>query len=767
MTGENSCPLMNKSPALKKYLNRIGIEDRHVIGEGKWQITEQINGYPKNVLFVFLKDDGSISCRPRSSSPNKEEAAAIKEECKDLIVDKAILTNESAVEALIKQKGIDRDRLYIFYSVKGGKDNVIMCQERRENENGGKSYLPWTYTNEGSWQIKEPRTKLPFYKPKKRRSSMIMIHEGAKAAHWAEMLCNSEEPKFKDLRANHPWYEELKQYEHWGIIGGAHAPDRADYSELKAVNVTQVVHFCDNDDPGKAILKVISREYGRKFKGIRVEETIFPPGWDIADEFPRNNLKPETYSKLWSEDGDYIGPTISDMIIPATYATRLEESEDGKKMIPVINSVFAEEWRHCINPDIYCHTDAPWIHYDEEAFNDKVAPYSDVKRTSELLKKLDEFKVDSLGYDPTRPSGIVLPEYSSGSNVRLLNTHMPTRIKSKKGDIKPWTDYMEYMIPIEEDREHVYKWCATLIARPDIRMSYSMILISSAQGVGKTTLGEKVLAPLVGRANHNVTDATQIVESQFNGWVAHKRLIIVNEIYEGHSSKAYNRLKTIITDDDIQVNEKFMKPYSVKNWAHIIANSNSDKPLKIEDEDRRWLIPSITEEKKPPEFWDKFNNWLEKKQGLSIIKYWAEEYVKNNGAIRKSEPAPFTAKKRETINAGQSPGQQAVAVKLQFLSEKYRSVPIVVLDSDLVEYVSLKFHQGRRPSYLEKASTLRKLALDKMKTNGEWFVSDHRVRVGSDTMAHVITNDKNVISKTWLEMQKKAKYVNIEELQTL
>ena len=47
------------------------------------------------------------------------------------------------------------------------------------------------------------------------------------------------------------------------------------------------------------------------------------------------------------------------------------------------------------------------------------------------------------------------------------------------------------------ERYEVMKWCATLIARPDVRMTYAMLLISEQTGTGKSTMGE-ILSQLVG-----------------------------------------------------------------------------------------------------------------------------------------------------------------------------------------------------------------------------------------------------------------------------
>jgi hypothetical protein len=83
----------------------------------------------------------------------------------------------------------------------------------------------------------------------------------------------------------------------------------------------------------------------------------------------------------------------------------------------------------------------------------------------------------------------------------------------------------------------VLKWCATLIARPSIRMGYGLLLISEQQGIGKTTLGAHILAPLVGLHNTSFPGENDIT-SAFNEWVAHKRLAVISEIYSGSSWRA-------------------------------------------------------------------------------------------------------------------------------------------------------------------------------------------------------------------------------------
>jgi hypothetical protein len=217
--------------------------------------------------------------------------------------------------------------------------------------------------------------------------------------------------------------------------------------------------------------------------------------------------------------------------------------------------------------------------------------------------------------------------------------------------------FLDYLFPDPGERHEVARWCATLIARPDIRMEYGLLLVSETQGVGKTTLASAVLAPLVGYNNVSWPSEGDIVNSEFNDWVANKRLIIVNEIYSGHSWKAYNKLKSLITDAEVQVNQKFQRRYTLENFAHIVACSNSMRALRMEEDDRRWLYPEVTEQRWPREEFTAFRAWLAS-GGLQIVKYWAERF---GSYVLPGERAPMTNRKRELIEGSRSEAQREAA----------------------------------------------------------------------------------------------------------
>jgi hypothetical protein len=158
-------------------------------------------------------------------------------------------------------------------------------------------------------------------------------------------------------------------------------------------------------------------------------------------------------------------------------------------------------------------------------------------------------------------------------------------------------------------------------------------------------LASSVLAPLVGDHNVGYPSEHDIVESAFNEWMAHKRLIIVGEIYQGQSFKDYNRLKGIVTDKDFSVNKKHQAPYRTDNWCHVIACSNSDRALKMEGSDRRWLYPEICEEPWPRAKFEAFVQWLAG-GGLGIVAHWAAQY---GDYVKTGEQPPMTARKQLMI----------------------------------------------------------------------------------------------------------------------
>lgn len=704
---------------LQNYLTRI---DAEPLNYRRAVVKIHKGAYWQEKVLINILPTGDITTTLAEYAPTKEEQEDIKASFKDFKFPRTINTNN--IDSLLPL--LKGNQHFIFYDRSNATDPIIMVQERREFKTGKKAYIPWVFLSTGEWISMEPDNGLPFYKPQHATSSMIMIHEGAKAAQAAQHIANNP-------NSTHPWAEDLRPYEHWGLIGGALTPHRTNFKELRAASPSEVIYVADRDDDGQAVLQKVSELYGGSMTGIFFGEE-FPAAFDMADPLPPH---------LFTKKKRYIGPSFKEMRKPATFATEMNPPTMVKgRPYPTIRSEFAKEWMHCITPAVFVHRAWPNRFYSSDEFNALIAPYSHIRDTASLLLKNDSSKASSLDYDPGKPHGI----FPSQEGF-VINTHCPSPIQPEVGDPQPFIDFLEYLIPSAHDRTELLRWCATLVCRPDIRMHYGILLISETQGVGKSTLAEKILSPLVGHFNVSYPNESDIVDSQFNDWVAHKRLAIIQEIYQGQSFKAYNRLKKYVTDEFITVNKKYAATYRIRSFMHFFACSNSKRALKLDDEDRRWFLPEITQVKRPQQYWDTFNLWLREDGGLSIIRHYLQEWLKKNEPVLTGTSAPHTAQKQEVIREGLSNSHEQVLLLLEQLKEKHNNEPFFLLDFDLVNYIKHKIYNGHQNNHLDKPATIRRLA-----KNHGFFVGTTRAQIkdwGPETYgARIIASTPELAEET-------------------
>ena len=692
-------------PAIRKYLERIGAEPRSMRTA---VVKEQHGNYWRDVAIIRFTKAGIVEA-PNDLAPTESEGSLIAAEMKEYAWPEHRKLGVG-YELPAELKGVPKADLFEFWDNEG---QLIMIQQRRIKKEE-KIYVPWTYWSDDEWRCAEPEGKLPLWGlDGLGDNSTVFIHEGAKAARAVRDLTNPKTAEQRQELAEHPWGAELCGAAHLGWIGGALSPARTDWSILSKAGVKRAYIVADNDAPGRAAVPNISYQ----LKGMTVFVIEFTDQWpasfDLADSFPK-----KMFATL-GKHKHYTGPAFRACMHPATWATDLVPPSSGKgKPVPVLRPEFRDLWSWVEEQDVYICREMPEVMRAAALFNGMVAPFSHATTTSLLLQKAYQGRKTRLCYRPDIDARIV-----SDNTTSAVNLHTPSTIKAGPGDAGPWIEFLEYLFIVPEERHQVMRWCATLIARPEVRMLYALLLVSERQGMGKSTLGEKIMAPLVGMHNSGFPGEKDIVESGFNGWAANKRLIVVGEIYTGQSFKAYNQLKGYITDKSINVNEKFQRPYTIDNWIHMLACSNSRKALRMEETDRRWFYPLLNSVPWPREKWGVFNEWLSS-GGLSVIRRWAEEWT---DYVETGEHSPMTGTKAQMIKESMSEPAQEWLDVLEALETQTEPIALAMRDArDWLE--------GRHKRIFESMLDLRKMA-----TQREWIAVDERMQI-KGTMQNVIIN---------------------------
>lgn len=641
-------------PDTSKYLNRIGAEPRSLL---KAVVKEQLGQYWQDISIIKFERDGTVTVTEfvEKFSPTNAEQEAIKNEFQgiDWPTSKYINLGDRNLPDLYLEAE-EKDR-FVFHDAGG---NVVMLQVKKVQK-GSKSYIPITYWSDGQYRFAEPDGLIPLYGlDRLKGNTTVIIHEGASAARAGQRIADGEVP-------GHPWEVELSNAAHVGFIGGALSPHRTDWGVLKRHGITRAYIVADNDSAGRSAVPKISKELRMPTFMIQFDDQ-FPSGFDIADDFP---------DKLFSKIGTkryYIGPSFREVTNPSTWATDIITIDDGTKKgkdVPVLREHFKGQWIHAEELGVFVNSEMPDIVRSPETLDAMLLPFSDTRKTSELILGSFIGRTPRLAYNPSSKGRRIV---SNGTSA--INLYIPPDIKPEEGDPTPFLEYLKYLIPDDAERYEVEKWSATLIARPDIRMHYALLMISEQTGTGKSTLGE-IISTLVGPYNTSFPSESEIAE-QFNSWLAKKRLVVVNEIYQGQSFKTANKLKSYITDRTVTMRLMYKDGVSIENYAHFYCCSNSLGALAIEGTDRRWYVPTLTEDKRPVDEWQKFFDWLNS-GGYSIIAYWAQAF---GDYVMPGEPAPRSIRKDQMIYESRSVAEREVVDLVESVNNQSLEVAFTMID---------------------------------------------------------------------------------------
>jgi hypothetical protein len=620
---------LDELPAVAVYLRRIGAT---AVNFKKARIEEVIDGYPKAVGWVHFSTDGSIGVEGSATPPSAAEAAAIVETFATAEFPKMVPL--TSLGTLPPQVDLSDHNVFVCHDLLG---NIVMIHQRYETP-GGKGFIPWTYFSDGEWRCMEPEI-MPFWGvPGAKEFSTLYLHEGAKAAARVKRMIDGHEDA-----SRFPWLEDMRWGAHLGWIGGVNAVSRSDWVGLAAMGWKRVVITVDNDNDGLRAAQEITQYFQCPVYHLRFGPE-FEDRFDLGDPFP---------ASMFDGAGKYRGPAFRDRMHSADWATdRVEiakEDGSGTRFVSVCRRTFIE--RHAIVTETkqVFSTDRPAHGMLYKQFNDEVRCRSHEKDTYALLIKNKEVMCESITYDPASPPGF---KYEPG-HVRW-NQCEPPRVKPIHGDPQPFIDYINYLVPGAEDRRSLLRWLATVIGWAGTRVRYSLLAVSRKQGVGKSTLGT-ILKMTMGDTNVSFPSEKSVADSAFNGWALGVRAIVVNEIYSNGRSTVYDKLKPYVTDVDIEINRKNLPEIKVNNCAVIVACSNSEKALYIPDDDRRWLIPKLTDQIMPEAWWADFYSWLEG-DGAGIILHWAQTFPKGE-LVRPGERAPASSAKTAIIAASKSEGR--------------------------------------------------------------------------------------------------------------
>jgi DNA primase len=147
------------------------------------------------------------------------------------------------------------------------------------------------------------------------------------------------------------------------------------------------------------------------------------------------------------------------------------------------------------------------------------------------------------------------------------------------------------LIPNYRERKRFLNWLAGILQTRQKQLT--AWVLKGEQGAGKGIFLDYVLKELFGR-RQTVKVEDSDLQSDFNPWLKNTILVAFNEVAHDNSTRnnIKSRIKAIITDPDVMINEKNIRNYFITNYVNCLFFSNEKVPLFIEQKDRRLNVVS-------------------------------------------------------------------------------------------------------------------------------------------------------------------------------
>ena len=307
---------------------------------------------------------------------------------------------------------------------------------------------------------------------------------------------------------------------------------------------------------------------------------------------------------------------------------------------------------------------------------------TNIKHAQMWLNSPSRATVFGQTFDPATPARIV----EVGGKNRVNTYHPPNwpDVNIDQRHIDKFLHFIEYLLPIEEEREFFLNWLAAKADSMAFR-GCAILMIAPTQGTGRGTLTD-MLATMF--SPHNVESLPfdkMIGDNTYNDWME-KPLVITDEtlnVGENNRYRVYERLKELIDPrpKTVRINPKYGKQRSSRVHCSYIMMSNHEDALHIPDNDRRIYVIRNVITPASPEYFMELDTWINERDENETpcwaphVWKWFKKRPYDLTALLA--PSPMSAGKQAMKTSTESPLDQLVRLVLEYTPSEYVTPPAI------------------------------------------------------------------------------------------
>lgn len=288
--------------------------------------------------------------------------------------------------------------------------------------------------------------------------------------------------------------------------------------------------------------------------------------------------------------------------------------------------------------------------------------------------------------------------YIEDNGQRFLNQWRDPLVPCSPGDVSVFLDHVAFVFQSEREQNILLDVIAFMIQYPGEKIHWMLIIVGKA-GIGKSYF-QYVLQLQLGAKNISLPSNDQIRE-QYSGWQKNCQLVIVEELMGSDRRDLVNKLKPWITQRETVIREMHREGYVHPNRFNMIAFTNHENALPIDQDDRRFCVLQSLVLPKDEEYYERLFSWTAMPENIAALSY----YLKNRDLKKFNAKghAPMTDAKSLMIGLSIDPFEEWVKNGLE--------QGLYPFDRDVAPLAHLKrnapFNYGKRSdaqwlSYLKK-----------------------------------------------------------------
>ena len=175
--------------------------------------------------------------------------------------------------------------------------------------------------------------------------------------------------------------------------------------------------------------------------------------------------------------------------------------------------------------------------------------------------------------------------------------------------------HMEYIIPVEEEREWFYSWMAVNIQRPGKKSKVTPLLIATDHGTGRGWISQ-LMSLLLGSWNCTKTKMSVLNGESSAGvyqdFMNDSLLCCIEEVHD--SNKPYGveaKIRDYLTENTLEINVKYGAKLTKEVYTNFMFQSNHTDAMVLKAEDRRINVFRTIDGPKDGDYYEQLYGWLE------------------------------------------------------------------------------------------------------------------------------------------------------------